>query len=89
MGIAGEQTGIYPIESPGGWQLIGAHRCRLFNPDSKPEFLFNAGDYIRFYSVTEDEYEQIAGEVAKVPTRSDEPQKTDHGDGNHYIRQDC
>jgi len=65
VGIAGEQTGIYPMESPGGWQLIGRTPLRLFNPDSKPEFLFSAGDYIRFYPVGRDEYEQIAAEVAE------------------------
>jgi KipI family sensor histidine kinase inhibitor len=65
VGIAGEQTGIYPLDSPGGWQLIGRTPLRLFNPDTKPEFLFKAGDYIRFYSVDKDEYERIAAEVAK------------------------
>ena len=65
VGIAGEQTGIYPMESPGGWQLIGRTPLRLFNPDSKPEFLFTAGDYIRFYPVEQDEYERIAVEVAE------------------------
>jgi len=64
VGIAGEQTGIYPLESPGGWQLIGRTPLRLFNPDSKPEFLFHAGDYIRFYPVDRDEYERIAATVA-------------------------
>ncbi len=64
VGIAGSQTGIYPLESPGGWQLIGRTPLRLFNPDSKPEFLFNAGDYIRFYPVGKDEYERIAADVA-------------------------
>ena len=65
VGIAGEQTGIYPMESPGGWQLIGRTPLRLFNPDSKPEFLFSAGDYIRFYPVARDEYERIAAAVAE------------------------
>ncbi|MFN2313631.1 MAG: 5-oxoprolinase subunit PxpB [Bacteroidales bacterium] len=64
VGIAGDQTGIYPLESPGGWQLIGRTPLRLFNPDSKPEFLFRAGDYIRFYPVDRDEYARIAAEVA-------------------------
>jgi KipI family sensor histidine kinase inhibitor len=65
VGIAGEQTGIYPLESPGGWQLIGRTPLRLFNPESKPEFLFSAGDYIRFYPVDRDDYERIAAGVAK------------------------
>jgi KipI family sensor histidine kinase inhibitor len=64
VGIAGEQTGIYPMESPGGWQLIGRTPLRLYNPDSKPGFLFSAGDYIRFYPVIREEYGRIAAEVA-------------------------
>jgi len=63
VGIAGEQTGIYPLESPGGWQLIGRTHLLLFSPDRKPEFLFNAGDYIQFYPVNLDEYKRIAEEV--------------------------
>jgi len=63
VGIAGDQTGIYPLESPGGWQLIGRTPLRLFSPDQKPEFLFNAGDYIQFYPVEMDEYNRIATEV--------------------------
>jgi len=73
VGIAGEQTGIYPLESPGGWQLIGRTPLRLFKPDSKPEFLFNAGDYIQFYPVDRDEYEQIAAAVA---ARTYQPKRT-------------
>jgi KipI family sensor histidine kinase inhibitor len=64
VGIAGSQTGIYPLESPGGWQLIGRTPLRLFNPDGKPEFLFKAGDYIKFYPVDAEEYKHIGSEVA-------------------------
>ena len=64
VGIAGEQTGIYPLLSPGGWQLIGRTPLLLFNPDRKPVFLFNAGDYIQFYPVDMEEYKRIAEEVA-------------------------
>ncbi len=65
VGIADGQTGIYPIESPGGWQIIGKTPVRLFNPDQKPEFLFNAGDYIQFFPVTVDEYKHILDEVSE------------------------
>ncbi len=65
VGIADGQTGIYPIESPGGWQIIGKTPVRLFNPDHKPEFLFNAGDYVQFFSVTVDEYKHILDEVSE------------------------
>ncbi len=59
VGIAGHQTGIYPIESPGGWQLIGRTPLRLFDPGRTPEFLFQAGDHIKFYPIATDEYDQI------------------------------
>jgi len=63
VGIADKQTGIYPIESPGGWQLIGRTPLKLFDPDMKPEFLFRAGDYIHFYAVEKAEYEAILNDV--------------------------
>lgn len=56
VGIAGEQTGIYPIDSPGGWQIIGRTPLRLFDPNRKPEFLIKAGDYLKFYPISEKEY---------------------------------
>jgi KipI family sensor histidine kinase inhibitor len=57
VGIAGKQTGAYSIDSPGGWQLIGRTPLRLFDPDDgeKPT-LIEAGDWIKFRSVSEDEY---------------------------------
>jgi inhibitor of KinA len=63
VGIADRQTGIYSVESPGGWQLIGNTPLRLFDPVVKPEFLINAGDYIQFYPVDEDQYKNIQAEV--------------------------
>lgn len=63
VGIAGNQTGIYPVESPGGWNLIGRTPLQLFNPFMKPEFLFSAGDSIRFVPVTEDEFNTIREKV--------------------------
>lgn len=57
VGIAGNQTGFYPIASPGGWQLIGRTPVKAFNKDSDNPFLFEAGDYLRFEAVnTEDFY---------------------------------
>ncbi len=56
VGIAGKQTGIYPIESPGGWQLIGRTPLRLFDPDRDPVVLVEAGDYVRFFEIDEQEY---------------------------------
>jgi KipI family sensor histidine kinase inhibitor len=48
VGIAGEQTGIYPVESPGGWRLIGRTALSIFNLASEPPFLFSPGDSVRF-----------------------------------------
>jgi KipI family sensor histidine kinase inhibitor len=49
VGIAGIQTGIYPMESPGGWQLIGQTPVRPYDPARQPPFLFRAGDLVQFY----------------------------------------
>ncbi len=48
VAIAGLQTGIYPIASPGGWQLIGWTPLKLFDPTSKTPFLFAPGDEVKF-----------------------------------------
>lgn len=48
VAIAGSQTGIYPIESPGGWRLIGHTSLKLFDPGSESPFLFSPGDEVRF-----------------------------------------
>lgn len=56
VGIAGTQTGIYPIESPGGWQIIGRTPLKLFDPQRKPEILLRTGDYITFYPADPDKY---------------------------------
>ncbi|MFD1032771.1 5-oxoprolinase subunit PxpB [Metaplanococcus flavidus] len=56
VGIAGSQTGIYPISTPGGWQLIGRTPLRLFLPENDIPSLLRAGDKITFHQVSEDEY---------------------------------
>ena len=48
VAIAGSQTGIYPIDSPGGWRLIGHTSLQLFNPEAEHPFLFLPGDEVRF-----------------------------------------
>jgi KipI family sensor histidine kinase inhibitor len=63
VGIAGTQTGIYPIESPGGWQLIGQTPIRLFDPHRNPPFLFRPGDLLKFISIQKEEYFAIQAEV--------------------------
>lgn len=59
VGIAGKQTGIYSIESPGGWQLIGRTPVRLFRPEDDEPSLLRAGDRVRFISIDPDEYEKL------------------------------
>ncbi len=59
VGIAQQQTGIYPVESPGGWQLIGRTPVTLFDPSRHPPVVVEAGDYIRFVPVVRDEYQRI------------------------------
>ena len=48
VGIGGEQTGIYPLVSPGGWQLIGRTSLELFDPKNEPPTLLRPGDRVRF-----------------------------------------
>jgi KipI family sensor histidine kinase inhibitor len=50
VAIAGRQTGIYPLPSPGGWHLIGRTSVKLFLPDSDPPCLFRAGDRVKFFA---------------------------------------
>ncbi|MGI2328559.1 5-oxoprolinase subunit PxpB [Planococcus sp. YIM B11945] len=56
VGIAGKQTGVYPIETPGGWQLIGRTPIRLFRPEQDVPSLLRAGDQIVFRKISESEY---------------------------------
>lgn len=60
VGIGGKQTGIYPLASPGGWQLIGQTPVKVYDPDRAVPILYCAGDYIRFYPITGEEYAAIA-----------------------------
>lgn len=57
VGIAGMQTGVYPIETPGGWQLIGRTPLRLFRPEQEIPSLLRAGDKIVFKQISEGEYD--------------------------------
>lgn len=57
VGIAGKQTGVYPIETPGGWQLIGRTPIRLFRPEQSIPSLLRAGDNISFRRITKAEYD--------------------------------
>ncbi|MFI3200692.1 MAG: 5-oxoprolinase subunit PxpB [Eubacteriales bacterium] len=63
VGIGGAQTGIYPLDSPGGWQLIGKTPIKTYDPESQPPILFQAGQYICFVPVSSEEYDVILEEV--------------------------
>lgn len=63
VGIAGAQTGIYPIETPGGWQLIGRTPLEPFDLSRPAPFLFKAGDAVQFVPIDWSEYERLAREV--------------------------
>jgi len=56
VGIAGEQTGIYPVSTPGGWQLVGRTPLRLFDPHRDPPTLLRPGDQIRFMPTNPDRF---------------------------------
>lgn len=65
VGIGGEQTGIYPMDSPGGWQLIGRTPYRLFKPEQMERPLYEAGDSIRFVPICSEEFEEISKKQEK------------------------
>ena len=61
VGIAGQQTGIYPSDSPGGWQIIGRTPLTLFDPNRTPPALFAPGDDVRFVRVDRDAVPSVVG----------------------------
>lgn len=63
VGIGSEQTGIYPIASPGGWQLIGKTPVKVFDKSKESPILYKAGDYIKFFSIDKSEYFEIEKQV--------------------------
>lgn len=65
VGVAGGQTGIYPVASPGGWQLIGRTPLRLYDPQRVPATLLEAGGYVRFRAINEAEFADLAARVAQ------------------------
>ncbi|WP_052343591.1 5-oxoprolinase subunit PxpB [Bacillus massiliigorillae] len=62
VGIAGEQTGIYPIETPGGWQIIGQTPLPLFLPNQNPPTMLKSGDIIKFKSISYTEFLELEGQ---------------------------
>jgi KipI family sensor histidine kinase inhibitor len=64
VAIGGKQTGVYPIESPGGWNLIGMTPLRMFDPDRTPAIFLNAGMWVRFVPIGGAEFGRLAREAA-------------------------
>jgi inhibitor of KinA len=60
VGIAGQQTGIYPSETPGGWQLVGRTPLLVFDASRTPPSLFRAGDSVQFFAIGRDEWDRYA-----------------------------
>jgi len=58
VGIAQKQTGIYPTQSPGGWQIIGRTPIRLFDPAKQPPTPLEMGDLVKFLPVSEEKVAQ-------------------------------
>jgi inhibitor of KinA len=60
VGIAGEQTGVYPIDSPGGWRLIGRTPLRMFDASANPPTRLQPGDVVRFTAISLPDFERMA-----------------------------
>lgn len=58
VAIAQKQTGIYPMESPGGWQIVGRTPIKLFDPEKDPPALLQMGDLVQFYPISEKEFKE-------------------------------
>ena len=63
VGIAADQTGIYPLVSPGGWQIIGRTPLNLYDHEREKPILYEAGEFIRFVPITEEQFSSIREEV--------------------------
>jgi inhibitor of KinA len=69
VAIAGIQTGIYPAETPGGWQLIGRTPVKPFDPLRPQPFLVAAGDAVQFYAIERDWYERERSDPTSLGQR--------------------
>jgi len=64
VGIGGAQTGVYPLPSPGGWQIIGRTPLRPYDPARAVPILYAAGEYLRFEPISAEEYAMIEAQLA-------------------------
>lgn len=65
VGIGGQQTGIYPINSPGGWNIIGKTPIDLFNVKRTHPFLLQAGNQLKFEKISKEQFEEFENELKK------------------------
>ncbi len=65
VAIGGQQTGIYPQDSPGGWHIIGNSPIELFNPNQNPPCFIKAGDKVKFKAIKKSEYDDIHNAISK------------------------
>lgn len=63
VGIANNQTGIYSVNSPGGWQIIGHTPLQLYEPQKDWPFLLSPGDQLKFKSITKEQYNEIVNQI--------------------------
>ena len=70
VAIGGEQTGIYPLSSPGGWQIIGRTPVRLFNVSAARPALLRAGQRVRFRAIGVAEFHAAAAELAHTAVQA-------------------
>jgi inhibitor of KinA len=78
VGIAGSQTGVYPRETPGGWQIIGQTPLRLYDPRREVPALLSAGDRVKFVPIDAGRYRELEKmELEKMEPERTEQEKTD------------
>lgn len=64
VGIAGSQTGVYPISTPGGWRLLGRTPAKMFRPDRAEMSLLSIGDRVRFVPIPHEQFAKFSAESA-------------------------
>lgn len=64
VGIANNQTGLYPSDSPGGWQIIGRTPLKVFSSEREPMSMYEAGEWIQFYAIDEQKFIQIERDIS-------------------------
>ncbi|RTQ93888.1 5-oxoprolinase subunit PxpB [Lysinibacillus telephonicus] len=65
VGIGGQQTGIYPVDSPGGWNIIGKTPIDLFNVKRKHPFLLQAGNQLKFEKISKEQFDELEQQLSK------------------------